>query len=274
MAILPALTGATSNDARLAWRDIATGLRSWRMWWTLGIGDVRQRYRRSRLGQFWITISMAVFIGGIGLLYAQLFRTPVGEYVPFLAVNMVVWTLISGIVSDSGTMFTAAENFLRHEALPKTIFAVRVLVRNLLNFAHNIVVIPIAFVLCGHPISWTWLLFPVGLAIVIAAGFFACLVIGILATRFRDLPQIITSALQIAFFLTPITWMPSALPERAGAIVDYNPFAVLLHVAALPLRGVAPSAGDYASALLVVALLALAALPLFARYRARIVYWL
>jgi lipopolysaccharide transport system permease protein len=257
-----------------AGEDLILGFVSWRIWWTLGIGDIRQRYRRSRLGQFWITLSMVFFVVGIGLLYSQLLRVPTQELVPFIATNIVVWNLISGILSDSTGMYTSSENYLRNEALPKTIFALRVMVRNFLIFAHNVVIIPVTFLLLGHPASWTWLLIPVGLAIIMVAGFLASIITGLLSTRFRDLPQIITNVLQVAFFLTPIVWPRNSLPSQAQAIVDYNPFAIMLHVVSEPIRGIVPSARTYELAFLTIALLAAAALPLFARYRARIVYWL
>ena len=40
------------------------------MWWLLAAGDIRQRYQRSMLGQFWLTISMGVTVGAIGLIYS------------------------------------------------------------------------------------------------------------------------------------------------------------------------------------------------------------
>lgn len=265
---------AAPNEWTLARRDLRDGLGRWRIWWLLGIGDVRQRYRRSRLGQFWITLSMAAFVAGIGVLYSQLLRVPAAEYVPFLATSIVVWGLISSILSDSATMFTTAENFLRHEALPRTIFAMRIIVRNLVVFAHNLVIVPVTFLVVGHSLSWTWLLLPVGLILVATVGFVASLIVGILSTRFRDLPQIIANVIQVAFFLTPVTWPPSVLPERGGPFVELNPFAIMLHVVTEPMRGIVPSAQTYMLAIALLVALTAFAIPLFVRYRARIVYWL
>jgi lipopolysaccharide transport system permease protein len=265
---------ARRSDGDLALSDLRDSLSRWRIWWMLGTGDVRQRYRRSRLGQFWITLSMAAFVAGIGVLYSQLLRVPADTYIPFLATNIVVWGLISGILTDSSTMFTASENFLRNEAMPKSIFALRILVRNLVIFAHNLIIIPVVFLFFGQTPSWTWLLVPFGLVFVTAVGFLASLLTGILATRFRDLPQIIANVIQVAFFLTPVTWPAASLPGRGGLFVDANPFAIMLHLVSEPMRGIVPSAQTYLSALAIAAILAAVAIPLFARYRARIVYWL
>ena len=54
--------------------DIVTGLFMYNLWGRLGWNDILQRYQRSILGPLWLTISMAVLIGALGLLYAKLFK--------------------------------------------------------------------------------------------------------------------------------------------------------------------------------------------------------
>jgi lipopolysaccharide transport system permease protein len=264
----------TRRDWRLMLNDVVRGLVAWHVWVLLGVSDVRQRYKRSRFGQFWITFSMGIFVGGIGVVYAFLFKQPIREYLPFLAVNMIVWTLISGIVNEATLAFVQATVFLRQEAMPKTIFVMRVLVRNLIAFAHNLIIIPIVFlVFLIVPTPAALLAIP-GLVLMMIAAFLATLIIGILSTRFRDLPQIIANLLQIAFFMTPVMWRVDQMGDAAWYIVGFNPFAVFLRIVAEPLHGRVPGLATYASALVVIAILIAIAAPLFAKFRARIVYWL
>jgi ABC-type polysaccharide/polyol phosphate export permease len=264
---------ASSSHAR-AWRDVRDGLESWRIWWLLGIGDIRQRYRRSRVGQFWITLSVAVFITAIGVVFSTLFKQPIAQYLPYLATSYITWTLISGIILDSTSAFIQAESFLRQQAMAKSTFILRVLVRNLVAFGHNVVVLPIVFLIFGVAPSWTWLAALGGLLLIIVAGFLASLILAILCTRFRDLPQIVQNFVQVMFFVTPITWQSNLLGEQSPYIVDLNPFAAFLRIVSEPLLGRMPGLSAYALALLTIAVLALVACPLFRRYRPRIVYWL
>ncbi|QCI69002.1 ABC transporter permease [Phreatobacter stygius] len=268
------LTSLSADDRRRAFRDITSGIRQWRIWWLLGTGDIRSRYARSRLGQLWITVSMAIFVIAIGLVYSMLFNQPIQQFLPYIAANMVVWALIAGIIGESGTIFTQSESFLRQEPLPRTVFVMRILVRNTMSFAHNIILVPICFLAMGHWPSWTWLLVPLGLGLILIAGFFTALLLGLLCTRFRDLPQIIQSIIQIAFLITPVMWPAESLRGKAAWVVNYNPFAAFLHIVAEPLRGIVPSAWTYSLAVAAILLLAAASLPLFTRFRARIVYWL
>jgi lipopolysaccharide transport system permease protein len=264
----------TKRDWRLAVSDTVRGLLAWEIWTLLGVSDIRQRYKRSRLGQFWITASMAIFIVSIGVVYSLLFNQPVYDYVPLLAVNMTVWTLLSGIVTDSTTAFVQAGIYLRQDALPKTIFVIRVLTRNLIILGHNIVIIPLVFLAFGVVPSPVAILAIPGLALVIVAAFAITLISGILCTRFRDLPQIVQNLLQVAFFVTPVLWRPEQIGESAFHLVAFNPFAAFLRIVADPLRGQVPDALAYANALLSTLILFAIGLPLFARFRARVVYWL
>lgn len=264
---------AEERNAR-AWRDLAQGLASWRIWSLLALNDIRQRYRRSRFGQFWITISMAIFVTAIGFVYSTLFRTPLAEFVPFLAANYVVWFLISGIVTESTTAFIQAEAYLRQEALPKTIFVMRMLLRNFIAFGHNVLIVPFVFLFFATPPSWAALLALPGLVLIAVAGFLVGLVSAILSARFRDLPQIVINFLQVLFFVTPIVWRPEQLQGEHRLVVDLNPFAAFLRVVSEPLLGRVPPASTYLTAGLSILVLAAIAWPLFTRYRGRIVYWL
>lgn len=254
--------------------DFREGLSNWRIWWLLGIGDIRQRYARSRLGQFWITLSMATFVCAIGSVFALLFDQPIRQFLPYVAANFVVWTLISGLVTDSCTTFIQADTYLRQEPLPKTVFAMRIIVRNLVTFAHNIIIIPIVFIVMGQWPSGTWLLAPFGLMLVLLAGFFTALLLGVLCARFRDLPQIVQNLVQVVFFITPIVWPADIVRGRAGFIVDFNPFAAFLQTVSEPLLGNYPPLSAYLMACGTTVILAAISIPLFARFRARIVYWL
>lgn len=268
MALMP-----SPRDWKLARADILKGLRTWESWYLLGISDIRQRYKRSRLGQFWITLSMGIFVGGLGVVYAYLFKQNVSEYMPYLAVNFIVWTLISGIVLDSTGTFVQASVYLTQDALPRSIFAMRILVRNLVASAHNFIIIPIVFLVFGIVPSPVALLAIPGLILLVIAAFFVTLLLGVICTRFRDMTQIIQNLIQMAFFITPVMWRPEQLGS-AWYIIVFNPFAAFLKIVTDPLHGQVPINMVYYMVLASIVFLFVVTMIVFARFRARIVYWL
>lgn len=264
----------SARDWRLAALDLVRCFQSWHVWLLLGLSDVRLRYKRSRFGQFWITFSMAIFVAGIGVVYGILFRMNVREYIPYLAVNMTVWGLISGSIADGTSTFIEAGTYIRQEALPKTAFVMRILVRNLVAFAHNLLIIPVVFLLFLFAPSPVALLAIPGLALIIVATFLSTLALGILCTRYRDLPQIVSNLMQLAFFVTPIMWHVEQLGDHARLLLLLNPFASFLRIVSEPMQGRVPSLATYGIVVGFLVLLFLIAWPLFAKFRARIVYWL
>lgn len=255
--------------------DISAALHRSTLIATLGWQDVRQRYRRSALGPFWLTISMGVMIGTIGLVFGQIFKSPMEEFLPFLAAGLILWTFISSVITEGCSGFIAAEAIIKQLPIPLTVHVFRQLWRNLIILAHNIVIFPLVMLAVGKAPSVHMFLAIPGLLLVLLNLIWLCIFLGIICTRFRDIPQIISSLLQVIFYLTPIMWLPSLLPQRAGTyMLDFNPFFHFLEVVRGPLLGQLPSMENWLVTIGIAVVGWTATIVLFARYRRRIAYWL
>jgi len=241
----------------------------------LGWQDVRQRYRRSTLGPFWITMSMGVMIGTIGVVFGQIFQSTITEFLPYLAVGMILWNYMSAIIIEGCAGFIAAETIIKQLPIPLFVHIMRMVWRNILILAHNIVIFPLVLIAVGKPITWLALLSIPGLVLQCANLTWLALFLGMLCARYRDLPQIVNSVLQVVFYLTPIMWMPKLLPQRAGTfLLDLNPVYHLLEIVRSPLLGQIPSLTNWLVSLALALFGWGITLALYNRYRLRIVYWL
>src|SRR6185295_7862424 len=90
----------------LAIQDVVDGAAQWPLWGKLGWNDILQRYRRSLLGPLWLTASMAVMVIALGVIYGQIFKIALDEFIPFLCVGLLIWGLISSVLTEAGTLFT------------------------------------------------------------------------------------------------------------------------------------------------------------------------
>jgi lipopolysaccharide transport system permease protein len=255
-----------------AWTDIVEGVALWRLWFRLGWNDILQRYRRSVLGPFWLTASMAVMVVTLGVLYAELFNQPIDDFLPFLCVGLLVWNLIASYLTEGGTLFTGSESYIKQIRLPFSIYVYRSSWAKLIIFAHNFVIyigVLIYFQIWPGAVS---LLAVPGLMLIVLNGTIASLTIGIVSARFRDIPQLIASFVLIVFFLTPIFWKPGSLRGHAY-ITDFNPFFHLLEIVRAPLLGNLPSAANYFVVLFLTLINVAIASAFFSRFRSRIAYW-
>jgi len=262
------------RSVRLAWRDFQGAAGRWQLVAHLSWQDIRQRYRRSTLGPIWLTISVAVQIGALGFVYGKLFHSDLSSYLPHLAAGMTVWVLIAGMINEGCNCFIAAEGFLKQAPLPKSMFPARVVLRSLIIYVHDLVIVFVVLWIYRPPVGATAMLAFPGLVLLALNGLWIGLLMGMLCTRFRDLPPIVASVMQVAFFVTPVIWQPHALTGTAAAVLQFNPFAVFISLVRDPLTGVAVpfSAWFIAMGLTIVGWLM--AFAMFARFRARITYWL
>ncbi|TLU73540.1 ABC transporter permease [Lichenicoccus roseus] len=270
--ILDLLPDAPARRAGQALNDLNASLHLWRLCWKLGWLDLKLRYRGSILGPFWLTASTGVMVGSMGVIYATLFKMNVRDYLPFLTLSLVIWGFIGGLVGDATTCFTQAAGMIRSMRMPFIVHAIRVVLRNLLVLAHNVVVILAVFAFFrvwpginaveSLPALLLWLV----------DGIAACLLLGALGARYRDIGPVVASVMQIIFFITPIIWKPDLITHGRQYLM-FNPFYDLIEIVRRPLLGGTPTVMLWSAALGFSLLFCTAASLLFMRVRARLAYW-
>ena len=259
----------------IALLDIINGLKASRLASILGWQDVRQRYQRSTLGPFWLTITMGVMVGTIGVVFGKIFKSPMDQFLPFLAAGLIFWGFISSVITEGCMSFIAAEGIIKQLPIPLFLHVLRMIWRNFLIFCHNILIFPVVLLFSGKSLTWAAFLVIPGLVILLINLTWMALLLAIICTRYRDLPQIIASLIQILFYLTPVIWLPSLLPQRAGFyLLDLNPAFHLLEIVRAPLLGSSPSAMNW-SVLIGLALVGWGlTIAVYGIYKRRIAYWL
>jgi homopolymeric O-antigen transport system permease protein len=264
---------APPGGVALAWRDIADGFSKRWMWAALALQDIRLRYRGSVLGPFWLTISTLVMVVAMGVIYARLFRTDVATYLPYLSLGLIVWQMLSSTISEGCDTFLRQQSVIQQVPIPFSIHAYRNVCRNFIVLAHNIVILPIGFVLFAIPVNWYTLeIIPACLLLAIN-GFWISILLGLIGARFRDVPPIVASFLQVLFFVTPIIWPVEMLGEWQ-AIAILNPLFAAIDVMRAPLLGTAAVGSSWIVLLIMTVLGSSVTFALFARFRTRIAYWI
>ena len=232
IAAPPALEAKGTLSVALA--DIAAGWGRRQLWWTLAYQDLIAQYRRSIIGPFWITLQMTAFTLGISVLYAALFKQDFITFLPYVALGFLLWGLISGMVVNSTSSYVTQGGYIRSTSLPLSIYAFRLVSSQAWLFLHNVVPVALLLVfLRVTPSPWAILYVPLGLLLILVNGFFLSLWLGPLSARYRDLMPLISSAMQLIMFVTPVFWDAATLPNRA--VVVWNPFAYFLNAVRYPL---------------------------------------
>ncbi len=262
-----------ARRTRQALSDLMGAVRLRRLCWTLGWLDIKGRYHGSMLGPLWLTLSTAVMVAALGFLYSTLFRMNLQEYLPFLALSLVLWAYVQTLITEACMCFTAMEGMIRAIRMPFSLYGGRIVVRNVLVLLHNIVVIVVVFIifriwpgasgLAALPALLLWLIDSLALA----------MMLGAFCARFRDVPPIVGSLLQIGFFVSPIIWKPELVGHVYGRLLPLNPFYCLFEIVRGPLLGTLPGWQTYLMAVTYSLMLCAASWSLFVRVRGRLAFW-
>lgn len=253
--------------------DLLDGLsRSW-LWTTLAHQDLKLRYRGSILGPFWQTITTCVMIGAMGFIYSSLFHTPMEDYLPLLAAGLVFWQFTSGMITEGCGTFYSMQGIIQQVKLPFSLHAYRLVYRNLLILMHNSLIIPIVLAMFWKPVAWLpALALGPALALILLNGVWVSILLGMISARFRDVPPIVASIVQVLFFVTPIFWPASALGENQW-VAEFNPIYAAIDVMRAPLLGQTVEPYSWPILIMVTVFGCAGTFAFFTRFRSRIAYW-
>jgi ABC-2 type transport system permease protein len=289
--------GSDSKTFGRAFDDIRQGLAQRELWAHLGWQDIKQRYRRSVIGPLWITISMGVTAVGLGILYSLLFHHAISVFLPYVTTGFIVWGFINGCLTEGMDTFIANEGLIKHLPAPLTVYALRTVWRQTLMMLHNLIVYVIMLLIffgsLDHPYQMTapggqihpgiglWSLTAIPAFVLLALnGMWLTLMMGIISTRYRDIPQVVNSVIQLAFYLTPIVWSPDDLfgngqthSQWAKVLFQLNPLYHFVQVMRAPLTGQHVDWWSWATVGGITVIGWALALVVMRNYRARVSYW-
>ncbi len=253
-------------------RDMWAAVLRWPLWIRLGWQDVLLRYRRSLLGPFWLTLSMGVMIGTLGNIYGKILHLPTVQYLPFLATGVIVWSLINALVSEGCQTFIESDWLIRQIDLPLSMFPMKVVWRNWIVFLHTAVIYLFMLLVLPIPIRWNALTVIPALGLILFNGLWVGTLLGMLSARFRDMPQIVVSLMQVVFFATPIIWSTEALSGDA-ILWTANPFYHLIEIVRAPLLGFRVPIHSWIAVLAITVVGWGVTLVMFRQFHRRISYW-
>lgn len=197
--------------------------------------DLRSRFARSKLGGLWMIINPLAQV----LIYALILSNVIAAKLPgvesqyayaiYLMAGLLAWTLFMEVVSRSLTLFIDQGNLIKKMNFPRitlpAIVAGSSLLNNLLLFAAMLGI----FLLLGHQFTWAMLwLVPLTL-LLLAFALGLGLVLGVINVFVRDIGQGVPIVLQMWFWLTPIVYPITIIPEGQRGWFDFNPIYPIVH---------------------------------------------
>lgn len=196
--------------------------------------EFQSKYRNSLLGASWTVIQPLAMIIVYTVIFSQIMRAKLPgiestfSYGIYLCAGILTWGLFAEITGRSQNVFLEHANMLKKLSFPRLTLPVIVVLNAGINFVIIFTLFLCFLLLSGNFPGWPiFAMFPL-LLVLVSFAIGLGVIIGILNVFFRDVGQLFGVVLQFWFWLTPIVYPPSILPEQVQSLMIYNPMASLI----------------------------------------------
>jgi ABC-type polysaccharide/polyol phosphate export permease len=195
------------------------------------VRDLKAQYKQSLLGYAWIVVNPIAQLATFSFIFTTALRpeTPAGVPFPlFLSLGLLPWIFFANSLSLATMSIVTGRNVVSSVYFPRELLVIAAVLVRCVDLACGIIIVGVLMVVSGQPLALTavWLpfllmihvMFVIGLALPLAA----------LNLFFHDVRYLVLTALHLWFFLTPILYSVSAVPDRYRILYDLNPNARLI----------------------------------------------
>jgi ABC-2 type transport system permease protein len=203
--------------------------------WLMSVTEFKRVYFGTVLGYIWSLVRPLALFGVLLFVFTKVFKigSETAEYYPvLLLLGIVLFTFFQESTTNGVTSVVAQEGIVRKTQFPRLVIPLATVVTGAFNFGLNLVIV-LAFVLAfGVTPAWTWLLFPLVVAVLFVFTAAMSMLLSVLYVRFRDVAIIWMVFAQALFYATPILYPVEAFEnETYEHLLMLNPLAVIFEQA-------------------------------------------
>lgn len=210
----------------------------------LAWADTKARYKRSVLGPLWLTMGNLVGVLGLSVVWGSLLHEDKSSFVPTVSLGLILWQFISGCINDGPTVFTRHANIIKNVSMPQSFFVLRVLFRQIINLAHNLIIIVGVALYYDIPLGSNVIYASFGLVLVLINLYWIMNFLGLSGARFKDVEFFIAAIIPLLFFLSPVIFRTDQLPIDLS-IIWLNPLSYFIDIVRGPFLGKSPPMSNY-----------------------------
>ena len=197
--------------------------------------DIKVRYKRSALGVIWTMLSPLLNMLALTWVFSLVLRMNIRNYPVYFLAGSIFWTFFAQSTGHAASLTVDALNMTNLIYVPRSVFVIAAVGGGLVNLLFSLVPLVAIILVSGFPIHASWHFLPV--AVVLGACFTTGvgLFVFTLACRFVDVKETYLVLVGAWFFVTPIVYTASYVPERYRFIIRLNPMTYLVEIFRSPL---------------------------------------
>jgi ABC-2 type transport system permease protein len=219
--------------------------------WLLSVTEFKRVYFGTVLGYLWSLIRPLMLFAVLLFVFTQVFKvgSDVAPHYPvLLLLGIVLFSFFQEATTTAVTSVIGQEGVVRKTQFPRLVIPLSTVLTGLFNLGLNLLVVLVFLLAFGVEPAWTWLLFPLPMALLFVLTATASMALSVLYVRFRDVAIIWVVASQVLFYATPILYPVEILHnDTYERILMFNPLAVIFQqIRVWVVEPGAPTAADVA----------------------------
>jgi len=195
------------------------------LWFELTLSELRTRYKGSVLGFLWAFANPLLTLIVYSIVFSNVMRIRMPHYSAFLFIGILSWNMFASAVQASAGVVVRQAGLVKKIYFPRQVLPLAVVGGSVMNFLFSCVILLPFLVAEGYypTISWLWLIPLTFCEAVMAAGF--ALLVSAVNVYLRDLEHVLSIVLMLWFYITPIVYTPSMIPDRLSEFFKLNPLS-------------------------------------------------
>jgi lipopolysaccharide transport system permease protein len=258
---------AASPDQRSAYMVYV-----WDLFRELIARDMKLRYKRSVIGIAWTLLNPLAELGILFLIFGLVLPLNIPNYPAFLFTGILAYGWFQNSLHFATGAIVGNRELVRQPGFPVLILPVVTVATNLIHFLLALPILVALLIYSGIQLTWAVAALPLVIVLQFLFTLSLAYLVATFHVRFRDTQYLLRVLLQLGFYLTPVFYAPSAIPERYQLLYRLNPLVFLVDgYRAVLIRGEFPALGYTTAVTIVAAVLLLAGLHVFRRASHRFV---
>lgn len=199
-----------------------------RVLWLLVVRDLKLKYEGAALGYLWSVLEPLLLAGVYWFVLHKIARLPIENYPLFIIAGILPWMWVNGAVAESTRALSSQARLVTTTRLPREIWVLRLSGSKLVEFLLSLPVL-VLFVLVSAqaPSRYLWLL-PLVVVVQTLLLTGVALLMSAVSVIVADARRLVRVALRVTFYVSPVLYPATFVPDPARWLYDLNPLVGLL----------------------------------------------
>ena len=196
----------------------------------LVVSDLKTKYSSSVLGFAWSMLNPLMMMIVLYAVFNNVFKSNQDNYVFYLLIGMTTWRFFANSTATAMGSIVIKANLVTKISIPREILTLSVVLSSLISSILEFMVLIVLLIIFGVVISSKILIFPLLYVLYLPIVYGMSLILASLYVYFRDLNHIWDVLMQMGFFLSPIVYPMSTIPEEYKFYYMLNPITRIIEM--------------------------------------------